>query len=390
MLGGTMRPLSLLLLLCAFASATVSAQKTQQTTLGVPPAAHGTEYDVSHYAHGVSASYTAHHFRFGSGEEMANLRLHYVSFGTPHRDAAGHVDNAVMILHGTGGSAEQFLGPNFAGVLFGPGQLLDANKYYIVIPDSIGHGDSSKPSDGMHMHFPKYDYDDMVRAQHLLLTEGLHVDHARLILGTSMGCMHAFVWGEMFPAYVDALMPLACQPVEIGGRNRMTRKMIMDDITTAPGFHGGEYTSEPVDGLRAAYEIEILMGSSPLQMQEHEPTREQADAYLAQTLDRVVPHLDANDMYYQFNSSRNYNPYPRLSAIQAELMQINSADDFINPPELHISDKDIHLVPHGRFILLPISEQTRGHGTHTLPAIWQGYLRQLLAESAPGMEARKK
>ena len=169
-----------------------------------------------------------------------------------------------MILHGTGGSAEQFLGANFAGVLFGPGQLLDANKYYIVLPDSIGHGDSSKPSDGMHMRFPRYDYDDMVRAQHLLLTDALHVDHARLILGTSMGCMHAFVWGELFPTYVDALMPLACQPVEIAGRNRMTRKMIIDEIMADPAFQGGDYTTEPVAGLRSAYDIEILMGSSPL------------------------------------------------------------------------------------------------------------------------------
>ena len=287
-----------------------------------------------------------------------------------------------MILHGTGGSAGQFLGAGFAGVLFGPGQLLDASKYYIVLPDSIGHGDSSKPSDGLHMRFPKYDYDDMVRAQYLLLTDGLHVDHARLIMGTSMGCMHSFVWGEMYPAFMDALLPLACQPVEIAGRNRMTRQMVLDDITGDPGFHAGDYQQEPVAGLRNAEEIVLLMGSSPLQMQEHEPTRDQADAYLKAFLDRSVPRLDANDMYYQFASSRNYNPYPKLATITAPLVQINSADDFINPPELHISDKAIHLVPHGRFVLLPITEQTRGHGTHTLPAIWQGELKQLLDASA--------
>ena len=338
--------------------------------------------ELSRYPHGTSASYIAHNFKFDDGATLPALKLHYVTLGQPHRGRNGQVDNAVMIIHGTGGSARQFLGPNFAGVLFGPGELLDANRYYIILPDSIGHGESSKPSDGMHMHFPAYTYDDMARAQHLLLTAGMHVDHARLIMGTSMGCMHSFLWGEMYPTFMDALMPLACQPVEIGGRNRMTRKMIMDAITSDPGFDHGDYKQEPVHGLRTAYEIEIIMGSSPLQMQEHEPTRDEADAYLAKALDRVVPTLDADDMYYQFNSSRDYNPYPKLGTIQAPLLQINSADDFINPPELHISDKDIHLVPHGRFVLLPITEQTRGHGTHTLPAIWQGYLKQLLAESA--------
>ncbi|RRA48128.1 alpha/beta fold hydrolase [Acidipila sp. EB88] len=359
-----------------------AAQQTQQKTLGVPQAAHGTEYDVSKYPNGVSASYTAHDFQFADGEKLAELRLHYVTLGTPHRNVQGHVDNAVMILHGTGGSAEQFLGAGFAGVLFGPGQLLDAARYYIILPDSIGHGDSSKPSDGLHMRFPRYDYDDMVRAQHVLLTEGLHVDHARLILGTSMGCMHAFVWGEAYPAYADALMPLACQPVEIAGRNRMTRKMVIENIESDPTFHGGEYTAEPTAGLRAAEEIVLLMGSSPLQMQEHEPTRDAADQYLDKMLDSRAATLDANDMIYQFASSRNYNPFPKLGTITAPLLQINSADDFINPPELHIADRDIHLVPHGQFVLLPITEQTRGHGTHTLPAIWQGYLKQLLDASA--------
>ena len=339
--------------------------------------------DLSKYPHGIAASYTAHNFRFTDGETLPELRLHYVTLGTPHRNSAGHVDNAVLILHGTGGSAEQFLGPNFAGVLFGPGQLLDADRYYIILPDSIGHGASSKPSDGMHMRFPKYDYDDMVRAQHLLLTDGLQVDHARLILGTSMGCMHAFVWGEMFPGFPDALMPLACQPVEIAGRNRMTRTMVIENIERDPGFQDGDYAAEPAEGLRTAEEIVLLMGSSPLQMQEHEPTRVEAERYLDTTLDRAVTRLDANDTIYQFDASRNYNPYPKLGTIEAQLLQINSADDFINPPELHIADQDIHLVPHGRFVLLPITEQTRGHGTHSLPAIWQGYLEQLLEASAP-------
>ncbi len=349
---------NLLLALPLLLASCILAQQAQQKTLGVPRAAHGTEYDLSKYPHGVSASYTARNFHFTDGEQLPTMRLHYVTLGQPHRNAAGRVDNAVMILHGTGGSAAQFLGPAFAGVLFGPGQLLDAARYYIILPDGIGHGDSSKPSDGLHERFPKYDYDDMVRAQHLLLTDGLHVDHARLILGTSMGCMHAFVWGEMFPSFPDALMPLACQPVEIGGRNRMTRSMVMNAIKQDPGFHNGEYAQEPVAGLRHAEEIVLLMGSSPLQMQEHEPTRDGADAYLKDRLDRGVAGLDANDMLYQFDASRNYNPYPKLATIAAPVVQINSADDFINPPELHISDRAIHLLPHGRFVLLPI---TRAH-----------------------------
>lgn len=369
-----------LLLLGAVPLAAQSHHTTAPVSIYTAPE---TAAQLAPYPHAVSATYIAHNFKFQDGSTLPALRLHYVTLGQPHRNREGHVDNAVMVIHGTGGSAQQFLGPHFAGVLFGPGELLDASRYYIILPDAIGHGESSKPSDGLRMRFPDYTYTDMVRAQHLLLTEGLHVDHARLIMGTSMGCMHSFLWGEMYPTFMDALMPLACEPVEIGGRNRMTRKMIMDAITTDPNFDGGNYTQEPEHGLRTAFEIEIIMGSSPLQMQEHEPTRQEADAYLEKALHRVVPTLDADDMYYQFNSSRNYNPYPKLGTIQAYLLQINSADDFINPPELHISDKDIHLVPHGRFILLPISQQTRGHGTHSLPAIWQGYLKQLLVESVP-------
>ncbi len=383
-MAGKIKLLAAHVLAAALATAGMHAQTAanRPQTPGAPPAVQSRDYDLSKYPHGISATYTTHNFHFTDGEQLPDLRLHYVTLGTPHRDPTGQVDNAVLILHGTGGTAAQFLGPGFAGVLFAPGQLLDAARYYIILPDSIGHGASSKPSDGLHLHFPKYDYDDMVRAQHLLLTEGLYVDHARLILGTSMGCMHAFVWGETYPNFSDALMPLACQPVEIAGRNRMTRKMVIDSIENDPTFNNGDYKTEPLAGLHAAYDVELLMGSSPLQMQEHAPTRDQADASLKSTLDRVIPTLDADDMIYQFAASRNYNPYPKLATITAPLLQINSADDFINPPELHISDTAIHRVPHGQFILLPISEQTRGHGTHTLPAIWQPYLKQLMDESA--------
>ena len=325
--------------------------------------------------------YVAHDFHFGSGESLAEMKLHYRTLGAPHRDAQGHVDNAVLILHGTGGTGAQFLAPYFAGVLFGPGQLLDATKYYIVLPDDIGHGGSSKPSDGMHAHFPKYDYDDMVAAEHLLLTEGLHVDHLRLTMGTSMGCMHSWVWGETYPEFSDALMPLACLPVQIAGRNRMMRKMAMDGITDDPAWKGGDYTTQP-PGLRTALEMLLIMGSSPLQMQEHEPTRDEADAYLEKFLDSHFKTTDANDFLYAFNSSRNYDPSAKLETIKVPVMAINSADDIINPPELNIMPGMIKRVSRGKYVLLPITEQTRGHGTHTMAAIWQEYLAELLREPA--------
>jgi homoserine O-acetyltransferase len=324
--------------------------------------------------------YIAHDLHFRSGESLPELRLHYRTLGSPHRNAEGHVDNAVLILHGTGGSGAQFLVPYFAGVLFGPGQLLDASKYYIILPDGIGHGGSSKPSDGLHARFPSYDYDDMVAAQHLLLTKGLRVDHLRLIMGTSMGCMHSWVWGETYPGFSDALMPLACLPVQIAGRNRIMRKMAMDAITSDPAWNHGEYKDEP-PGLKTSLEMILIMGSSPLQMQEHYPTRDAADAYLESYLKSRFAATDANDLLYQFNASRNYDPSAKLSTITVPVMAINSADDFINPPELNIMPEMIRKVPHGKFVLLPITEETRGHGTHTHAAVWQNYLAELLKES---------
>ncbi|MGB6483418.1 MAG: alpha/beta fold hydrolase [Candidatus Acidiferrales bacterium] len=325
--------------------------------------------------------FVVHNFHFRDGETLPNLRLHYTTLGQPMRDAQGRVTNAVLILHGTGGTGQQFLNPVFAGVLFGPGQLLDSSKYFIILPDDIGHGKSSKPSDGLRMKFPHYDYADMVQGEYDLVTKGLSVDHLRLVMGTSMGCMHTWMWGETHPQFMDALMPLACLPVQIAGRNRMTREMIMDSIRSDPAWDGGNYTSEPVNGLRAALDVEILMVSTPLYWQKEYPTRDAADAFLAKSLEERLKGLDANDMIYAFNSSRDYDPSPDLDKISAPLIAINSADDFVNPPELHIDEKLIRKVPHGRFVLLPITDQTRGHGTHTLAAVWESYLAQLLAES---------
>jgi homoserine O-acetyltransferase/O-succinyltransferase len=326
--------------------------------------------------------YRVRDFHFRSGETLPELNLHYTTYGKPVTDAGGHVKNAVLILHGTTGSGEQFTGANFAGVLFGPGQLLDANRYFIILPDSIGHGHSTKPSDGLHSRFPHYDYDDMVEAQHRLLTDGLKVDHLRLLMGTSMGCMHSWVWLETYPDYTDAAMPLACLPVQIAGRNRMMRKMIMDSIRSDPAWMGGEYTQQP-PGLRSALDILLIMSSSPLQMQKNYPTRDQADAYLDQFLKARMATMDANDTLYAFDASRNYDPSSKLDQIKAPVTYVNSADDQINPPELGIAEAQIKKVKKGRFVLLPTTDQTRGHGTHTLPAIWKQYLAELLAESEP-------
>jgi homoserine O-acetyltransferase len=321
-------------------------------------------------------------FKFGTGETLPELKLHYLTLGEPHRNAAGHTDNAVLLLHGTGGNARSLLNPLFSDVLFVPGGLLDIAKYFIILPDEIGHGQSSKPSDGLHAHFPAYDYDDMVRADRMMLDE-IKVDHLRLILGTSMGCMQGFVWGETYPEFMDALAPFACLPVQIAGRNRMMRYMAIQDIKLDPAWMGGEYKTEPQDGLRAANEMLMVMGSSPLVLQRQEPTREAAEHYVDQNLARTMAMTDANDMIFYMNASRNYDPSKKLETIQAPVLWINSADDFINPPELGIAEKMVKRIPHGRFILIPISDRTRGHGTHTVAAVWKDYLGEFMRETEP-------
>jgi homoserine O-acetyltransferase len=320
-------------------------------------------------------------FVFRDGETLPELRLHYMTLGKPERAASGRVTNAVLILHGTGGSGRQFLGKIYAGELFGPGQLLDANKYFLILRDGIGHGKSSKPSDGLRMKFPKYDYDDMVAADYKLLTEGLGVNHLRLVTGTSMGCMHSFVWGETYPDFMDALMPLACLPVQIAGRNRLWRKMAMDAITNDPEWKGGEYTEEPEQALRFWINTLLLVGSAPLQMQKMMPTRDAADKFLEEAYATRLKDLDANDILYQLAASRNYDPSGQLDKIKAPVMWINSADDFINPPELGIAEREVKKIKRGKFVLLPVSKQTYGHGTHTHAAVWKGYLEELLRES---------
>lgn len=330
-------------------------------------------------AQGTQGDFLIPHFRFASGATLDTLRIHYTTLGTPRRDAKGVVRNAVLILHGTGGSGRVFLVPHFAGVLFGPGQLLDTAKYYVILPDGIGHGGSSKPSDGMHARFPHYTYDDMVRAQYQLLTAHLGVNHLRLIMGTSMGCMHAWMWGYQHPAFADGLVPLACAPRQIAGRNRMMRRMIMDDIRDDPAWKGGDYTTEPVTGLRGALDVLYIMVSAPLVQQREAPTRDAADSLLHRFMASALRRFDANDLLYAFDASRDYDPSSHMREITAPVLAINSADDLINPPVLHLVPPLIAEVPHAKFIVIPEGPDTHGHGTHSYPAVWGHYLRDFLA-----------
>jgi homoserine O-acetyltransferase len=322
-------------------------------------------------------------FRFGTGETLPELKLHYRTIGTPRRDGSGVVRNAVLILHGTGGSGGGFLNQTFGGELFGAGQLLDATRYFIILPDGIGHGKSSKPSDAMHARFPKYTYDDMVRAQHTLLTDGLQVNHLRLVLGTSMGAMHCWVWGEMYPDFVDGLVPLASAPTAIAGRNRVMRKMIIDSITQDPDWKNGDYVEQPRKGLAGAINLLMMMTSSPLQWHKTAPTRDAADKWYEDQIKSRVASTDANDMLYQYNASRDYDPSPNLEKITAAVLAINSADDVVNPPELGLMEKLMPRVKRGRYVLLPTSDKTRGHGTHSLPTVWGQYLSEFVKDLTP-------
>lgn len=327
---------------------------------------------------GAQGDYVVRDFTFRTGERLPALRLHYTTLGTPRRDAQGVVRNAVMILHGTGGTGRSFMSAGYAGELFGPGKLLDSAQYFIVLPDGIGHGGSSKPSDGLHARFPKYTYDDMVTAQYRLLTEHLKVNHLRLLMGTSLGCMHGWVWGYTYPDFMDGLAPFACAPVPIAGRNRMIRTMAMDAIRNDPAWKGGEYTSTPT-GLRSALMMLFIMSSAPVIQQQQGPTRDKADSVVRAYLDARMATTDANDFLYQFDASRDYDPSPFVTRITAPALYINSADDTVNPPELGIAERYAAMMPRTKFILLPLSPQTRGHSTHSAPLVWGGYLSAFLA-----------
>ena len=306
--------------------------------------------------------------------------MHYLTLGRPRRDDRGVVRNAVLILHGTTGSSAQFLRQEFADELYGKGQPLDATRYYLIIPDNLGHGQSSKPSDGLHARFPKYGYHDMIDAQYRLLTEGLKVDHLRLVMGTSMGGMHSWLWGEMHPDFMDALMPLASLPMQISGRNRVWRRAIIDAIRDAPDWDHGDYRTQP-SGLRIAAEMLYFMGSNPVLRMKESPTLKQSDEVLDHYIAECMTNLDANDVMYAFAASEDYDPEPDLGKIRAPLLAINSADDLINPPELRVLERDIKRVRHGKAIVIPYSDQTVGHGSHTKAVLWKRYLVRLLKQT---------
>ncbi len=327
------------------------------------------------------ATATFKDFAFTSGETLPELRINYTTLGTPRRNAKGEIDNAVLVLHGTGGSGRSFLVPQFADELYGPGAPFDITKMFVILPDGIGHGKSSKPSDGLRMAFPKYDYDDMVKAQHLLVTKTLGIKNLQVILGTSMGCMHAFVWGTAYPGVAKRLAPFACQPVTIAGRNRMWRKMSIDAIMADPLWNGGNYTEFPAQGMRTMMVLSILAGGSASALQSQFPTREGAETALKAALaNQTGRKTDPNDAIYWYDSSRNYNPAPMLSKITVPVLWINSADDFINPPELGIAEREVTKMPRAKFIMIAASPETKGHGTHTWAKFWKADLVRLMGE----------
>jgi homoserine O-acetyltransferase len=320
-------------------------------------------------------------FRFASGERLPELRIHYATLGTPRRDARGAIVNAVMILHGTGGTGRQFLAPQFADELFGHGQPLDIARYFVILPDGIGHGRSSKPSDGLRMHFPRYDYADMVEAQRRMLAEALGVTRLRLLMGTSMGCMHGFVWAETHPDFARAIMPMACLPTEIAGHNRMWRKAAIEGIRNDPAWAGGDYAAQPLQGLRTAVSILQIAGFAPLYLQKAYPTRDAADAYIVERIAKDLPTRDANDLIYQLEASRTYNPWAKLERITAPMAWVNSGDDFINPSEYGIAEEAARRMKTARYILVRATSDTRGHGTHTWARFWRQELIDLLAKT---------
>ena len=328
----------------------------------------------------VEADFVIKDFRFTSGETLPELRIHYRTLGQPRKNESGIVSNAVLVMHGTGGSGAQFTGRNFAGELFGAGQLLDASRYFIILPDDIGHGRSSKPSDGLRAAFPRYGYVDMVEAEHRLVTDGLGINHLRLVMGTSMGGMHTWLWGSRYPDFMDALMPLASLPTQISGRNRAWRRIVIDAIRKDPDWKEGNYTTQP-QSLRVAAQMLWLVSSNPILRQKQAPTLADADRVLDDYVAGYLKTGDANDILYALESSRDYDPGPGLEKITAPLVAVNSADDIINPPELEILEREIKRVPKGRAVVLPLSDRTTGHGTHTQAAIWKHHLEALLRDS---------
>lgn len=320
----------------------------------------------------AEADWVAQDFKFHTGETMPAVRLHYTTIGSP-------TGRPVLILHGTAGSGGSMLTPAFAGELFGPGQPLDAAKYFIILPDALGAGKSAKPSDGLRAQFPRYDYDDMVRAQYRLVTEGLGIHHLRLVLGNSMGGMQTWIWGVTYPDFMDALVPMASQPTEMSSRNWMMRRMLIETIRQDPAWNGGNYTTEPPSLRIANVFFGIATSGGTLAYQAMAPTRAAADKLVDERL-AAPPPADANDFLYQWDSSRDYNPAPGLERIRAPLLAINSADDERNPPETGLLARSLARVKNGQLLLIPASADTRGHGTTSLAKFWKQPLADFLSK----------
>ncbi len=334
------------------------------------------------YAEPVHGDFLLHDFRFSNGESLPEVRMHYFTLGKPAHDSAGRVTNAVLLLHGTNGRGVNFLTAGFAGELFGAGQPLDANRWFIVVPDNVGHGNSDKPSDGLRAKFPRYGYRDMVTAQHRLVTEGLGIAHLRLVLGTSMGGMHGWMWAVEHPGFMDAMLPLVCLPVQISGRNRMERRLIVDAIRNDPEWNGGDY-ERPPQGLATALKMIVISAGSTRQFYVEAPTAGETDRLLDQRVQQRMQSSDANDLLYAWEASRDYDPAPGLERIRAAVTAVNFEDDERNPPELGILEREIRRVPRGKAVLVPASNRTHGHTSFYDATLWKDYLTDLLQRSEP-------
>jgi homoserine O-acetyltransferase/O-succinyltransferase len=317
-------------------------------------------------------------FRFKSGETMPAVTLYYITLGSPRRNAPGEIVNAVILLHGTGGTARNWLMPSLADELFAPGEPLDAARYFIVIPDGIGRGGSSKPSDGLKGGFPHYRYEDIVASEYRLITEGLGIKHLRLVMGSSMGGMHTWMWGYMYPDLMDGLVPIASQPIRISGRNWLERRIAIEAIRQDPGWNNGNYDKNPTLWTATA-PYGFLRTESVLQIQKQAPTVEAGDA-LYRKLQDDAKKRDANDTLWAIEAVMDYDPAPHLGAIKARLMAINSTDDAVNPPELASTAREIARIPNAKYVLIPGTEETHGHYTHLRATFWKQYLAEFLKE----------
>jgi homoserine O-acetyltransferase len=322
-------------------------------------------------------------YRFASGETLPELKLHYTSLGTPKRNAAGEIVNGVLLLHGTGGTGKNWLMPSLADELFGPGQPLDAAQYFIVLPDGIGRGGSSKPSDGLRAKFPHYRYRDIIETEYRLLTEGLNVRHLRLVLGSSMGGMHTWLWGEMYPDLMDGLVPIASQPIAISGRNWISRRIAIEAIRNDPDWNNGNYDKNPTHYVRTA-PFGALMTESVVQLQEMAPTREAGDALYRQMVEQAAKG-DANNQLYAIEAVMDYDPSKDLEKIKARLLAINFADDAVNATELDVLAPAIKRIPNAKYVVVPAGKDTHGHFSHLRAALWKSHLIEFLKDLPPQM-----